>query len=317
MIKLKCLNYTQLLFESQRFQSTNNPNKFLISLVPIASRYYHNCARELYTRANIEILHLLEPKELKYTVNDLFKLEHRLNLILDENKQIFHDIIEFVKAIPARMMDNQIEIPEYSDGHRELTEFNEKKKVLEDKLKRTAGSVEIKIPVVQNYVNIGLFQSASLATSDESSIHELYKINFIENHASNQWRRKVINTYLTNFSKFIIGPGDIYARTTENDSLVGMHGFISEKRGARNATDGHLTVLIALANYIENPNDENAYKNIKKFIDNVISRLVAYYTNGGTQVTPPIQLNLPNNHHLAIITTLMQYGPLMRYLFRE
>lgn len=309
------LSYLELLYEANRFKKTQVPNKFLISLVPVAARVYYNCAYELYTRANIEILHILEPKQLQYRTSDVDSMEIRLLQILDDNQKTFQDIVNFVKSVPEQMLANRIEIPEYSDGHRELMEFNEKRKELEEKLKRTTGAVNIPSPIVQQYVNAGLFKFAILRPK---SIHELYHFEFIdEDDPSNKWRSRVINNYFDSLQSFLESGASVYDRQTKNDSLVAMSTFITEQRSARNVTEEHLTVLLSLANYIENPMDERAERHVRKFIENILSRLVAYYANGGTHVTPPVIFDLPPTHPLKIITTLMQYGPLLKFLFQE
>lgn len=283
--------------------------------MPVAARVYYNCAYELYTRANIEILHILEPKKLKYNPRDINSLEIRLLQILDDNQKTFQDIINFVKSVPEHMLANRIEIPEYSDGHRELVEFNEKKKELEEKIKRTTGAVYIPSPIEQQYVNTGLF---TFARFRPRSIHELYHFEFIDqDDPSNKWRRGVLNNYFDRLEMFVDSGASVYDRHTKNDSLVAMSTFITEDRTARQVTEEHFTVLLALANYIENPMDERAEKYVRKFLENILSRLVAYYTNGGTHVTPPVMFDLPPTHPLKTITTLMQYGPLLKFLFQE
>lgn len=308
------LNYFQLLFEARRFNKEKVPDKFLISLVPIAASVYYNCAYEHYTRANIENLHILEPKKLDYTVEQIGMLELRITKTVESNRRLLAETIEFVKTVPATMFANQIEIPEYSDGHRELCNFNEQQKELADTLLRTVGPVYISFPVVQNYVNEGLFEFVTLMSN---SIHELYSVDFVIKDTTNQWRRKVINLYMNSFQKFIDSGQLVYDRSTPNDSLVAMSDFIVEDRVSRATTDDHTTVLIALANYLEHPMDEEASKHIRHFVENVITRLVAYYANGGTNVTPPIVIDLPPSHPLKIITMLMQYGPLLKFLFEE
>lgn len=294
----------------KRFIDTRKPNLLLISLRPNLIQFIDTILTDLYTRINIDFEHRLNTDKAKNTVSitagDVDYLYKAITIQISVIIRNMLKLVQISKTISQQLSFDSQELMAHFEllisSYRAAVSFLPSEFQL-NSLPKFDVTPLFDIPKQTNLsLKISLPENASAATND-LKIQNTSGINI------HSFPYPIIIQMIKEF-----GSDQSIRFVTDDDESIHLNmdtfqRLIGEEKLDYNAIRPY---MLAIADAL-NGDEHTATSNSVNLVNEIYSRLLAYYVTGGTRVSPYRYFTntITNESRIFHIIQLMQYGPLI------